>query len=168
MILIGLLIVLTLELFVVGVRDFQTKKISNYWSLSNLIYAPFLYIFLKEFYPFGVEVFYYPLGFLVFGFVLFALKIMGAGDVKYLSTFFLLIPPSLHSSFFSCLLYSTVIVGLILLLINIVSKFDKIKMLIMTKDFSHVEGVFGKKFTFAPVVFMAWIWFVWIKQSYFF
>ncbi len=158
---------LFIELVFVSWIDYKTKKISNYWLFINIFfYLVFLFV-LPQFYFFNIDTFFYPLVFLMVGFGLFIIKIMGAGDVKYLFSFFLLIPLKYQDLFFFFLLYSTLIVGLTLLSYNTFKNFDKIRKAFQLRNITQIREVYGKRFSYAPVIGMAWVWFGWSIKSHF-
>ena len=99
--------------------------------------------------------------FFVAGFILFIFKIMGGGDSKYLSSFYLLIPYHLHEEAFSALLVATLFIGGSVFMKNILENLDRLIVAFRTSNLSLIKGVFGKKFTFAPVIFVSWLWFGW-------
>ncbi|MDD4973049.1 MAG: hypothetical protein PHY93_01795 [Bacteriovorax sp.] len=107
----------------------------------------------------------FPVAFLIVGFALFVVNIMGGGDSKYLSSLYLLIPLGFQEIVFLYLLYTTVIVGSSLLLFNTLKNFDKIVLLVKIGDVKGIKKIFGKKFTYAPVIFIAWMWFGWQNHS---
>jgi prepilin peptidase CpaA len=109
--------------------------------------------------------FLYPLAFLIVGFGLYFLKIMGGGDSKYLSSLYLLVPFNYHEKVFIFLLYTTVIVGSSLLVFNVIKNFDRIIVLAKLQDVVGIKKIFGKKFTYAPVIFISWMWFGWQNLS---
>ena len=76
------------------------------------------------------------------------MNIMGGGDSKYLSSFYLLVPLGFQEMVFQYLLYTTVIVGSSLLLFNILKNFDRITLLFKIGDVSGIKKIFGKKVTF--------------------
>jgi len=84
---------------------------------------------------------------------------MGAGDSKFLFTFYLLIPEGFQEDVFLFQAYLTVIVGGSLLIYNTYKNFGKLKLAYIHGDVGIVRGVYGKKFAYAPVIFGAWIWF---------
>ena len=146
-----------------------TKKISNTWMIFNIIlYLVFLMIFPNQ-YVFNFSTFVWPIGFFTAGFILFLMRVMGGGDSKYLATFYLLIPQKLHEEAFLSLAVATVLVGGSVFIKNLLNNINKIAMAWQTKNISVIRGVFGKKFAFAPVIFISWIWFGWkIRGSIFF
>ncbi len=153
---------LAVEILIVGIIDFKTRKISNWWHLYNLVIALLLFIFLPSNYPFTWNHFIYPLGIFALGFVLFKLKpggirIMGGGDAKFLTTLYLAIPTALHELYTLKLLYVVIAVGTILLITSLVKAWRNVLQSILLKS-NFMNGVLGKKFPFAPLVIMAWIW----------
>jgi prepilin peptidase CpaA len=152
---------LAIQILAVAIIDFRTKKISNIWPIINILALVTALILLRETASFGWENFLFPLGFLLIGFGLFLLKIMGPGDSKYLFSLFLLVPLPDQQVLFFCLIYVTIIVGSILLLLHLFQNFGKIKVAFKTYSFAPLKGVFGTRFTFAPLIFLAWIWYGW-------
>lgn len=146
------------ELFVVSVGDIRENKIPNIFALINLVLAVFLFIFFPHLYVLRAEVFIYSLGFLSVGFVFFLMKIMGAGDVKYLFTFFLLVPFHFQDSTFLYLLLTTVVIGSFMLLNNTIRNFDRLKRALLVGDAKGVKSCFGSKFPYAPVILISWLW----------
>ncbi len=159
-------IFISIQLLVVAYIDFKEKRISNIWSAINLTIFLILSFIFPELYLWKGSTFLFPLTFLFVGFILFILNIMGGGDSKYLSTLCLIVPNFFQESFFLHLLYTTVIVGSSLLLFNIIKNLDTIVLLIKLKDLSGIKRIFGKKFTYAPVIFISWIWFGWQNLKY--
>jgi prepilin peptidase CpaA len=158
---VPLFIFLTLELLIVSWGDIKTQKIPNYWSVLNLIIFVGLLIALPEVYPLTWGTFLYSLVFLVVGFLLFILKIMGAGDTKFLFSFFLLIPAAIQPKALILLLLSTVLIGSFLLITNFIKNHEKIVVYIKTGYFKGIKECFGTKFSFAPVILIAWLWLGW-------
>lgn len=158
-------IFLSIQLLFVAYHDLKTRTISNFWLLINFfVYLNLLWIF-PEIYFFNLYTFVFPLAFFVVGFVLFYLKIMGGGDSKYLSSMFLLVPVSYQDSTFTYLLYTTILVGSTLIVFNILKNFDKIIFMARVYDIGGIKRIFGKKFTYAPVIFIAWMWFGWQNRN---
>ncbi len=156
-----LFIVLIFELIAVSYLDLKYRKIVNLWSLFNFV----LYLFCLFLYPglfsFSFQTFFYPLVFLGVGFILYALKVMGGGDSKFLFTFFLLVPETYHEQFFLKLIYSTIVIGLGLLLYNTFKNFDKLKSALTRMDLKAVKGLYGTKFAYAPIIAISWVVFGW-------
>lgn len=158
-------IFLSLQLLVVAYVDFKTSKISNVWVLINFIFFCVLTIVYPKIYVWNFTIMLFPVAFLLVGFVLFVMNIMGGGDSKYLSSLYLLIPLGFQEMALLYLLYTTVIIGSSLLLFNTLKNFDKIVLLIRIGDVKGIKKIFGKKFTYAPVIFIAWMWFGWQNHS---
>ncbi len=150
---------LLIELMAVAYLDFLHKKISNNWPILNIVVFILLLFIWSGTYKFQLETFFFSFSFLIVGFILFSLKIMGAGDSKYLFTFYLLVPSLAHEDAFLCLLYSTVIIGSITLGVNLLKNMEAIKGSLRTGEISMIKKIFGKKFSYAPVILLSWIWF---------
>lgn len=162
-----LYIFILVEVLIVGYIDFKYKKIFNYWSLINVVvYCISLFVF-KNYFFFNISTFMWPLGFLIVGFFLFTLKIMGGGDSKFLFSFFLIIPEKFHEVFFLNLIYATVVVGCLMLIFNTVKNIDKLKIAYIHKDMSFIRNVYGTKFAYAPIIGLSWILFGWDIRNIF-
>lgn len=155
-----LAIFLSLELGLVSWIDLKTRKISNWWTIGNFAIFIVLCPLFPASYPLSWQLFQYPLILLALGFALFALKIMGAGDAKYLFGYSLLVPPGLHEISASGLVYATILFGFPLLAVNAVRNFDKIILAYNLREWSLIKGVFGKKFAYAPVILGAHLWLI--------
>ncbi len=155
---------ISIQLLFVAYIDFKTKKISNVWMLINFIFFVVLTFVFPQSYDWSIQVFIFPMAFLFVGFSLFMLNIMGGGDSKYLSSLYLLVPLEHQESTFVYLLYATILVGSTLLLFNILKNLDIIILHFRMRDIAGIKRIFGKKFTYAPVIFIAWMWFGW--QNY--
>ncbi len=154
-------IFLSIQLLFVAYADFKTRKISNFWPIINFItFLNLLWIF-PSVYAFKWQVIIFPGAFILVGFVLFLMKIMGGGDSKYLSSMFLLIPLDVQDIAFTHLLYTTILIGSSLLVYNFIKNFDKLLLMAKTYNLEGIKKLFGKKFTYAPVIFIAWMWFGW-------
>ena len=156
---------LAIQLLVVAYVDFKTRKISNMWLLINGIFFLVLTFVYPQNYAWSFNVLLFPASFLIVGFGLFALNIMGGGDSKYLSSLYLLIPLKFQEIVLLYLLYTTVIIGSSLLLFNALKNLDRIVLLMKIGDARGIRKIFGKKFTYAPVIFIAWMWFGWQNHS---
>ncbi len=152
-------IYITLQLGVVAWFDFKTKKISNIWPLVNLLLFILLPFLWPESYQHQLNVWFVPLAFLFVGFILFKMDIMGAGDSKYLFSLFLLIPQFLHEDLLTYLLIVTVSVGGTLLAWKMIRKWDEFKAALVLKE-GRLRRLVGGKFTYAPVILAAWLWFL--------
>lgn len=155
-----------IELIFVAVADIRTNKIVNTWSILNLVFFLLLLYVSPEYYFFKLDTFMYSFVFLLVGFMLFLLRIMGGGDSKFLFTFFLIVPMHLQEKTFEYLLISTVLVGTFVFITNVAKNFDKLKRSLKVGDHQTVKSCFGSKFAFAPVILLAWIWIGWtIKDT---
>lgn len=148
--------IILVQLLVVAWLDLKTKKISNYWVLSNMVAAPLLYYFLPD-YAFDWNLFLFPFGFIVMGFLFFLMGIMGAGDSKYLASLFLILPLEYHYSFFEKLLLSTMTVGSILLGWKLIKNFSRIRAFLLSQYWQGLKDVIKSKFSYAPVILLAWL-----------
>ncbi len=157
-------IFISIQLLFVAYIDFKTQKISNMWMFINTLFFLILNFIFPAHYAINFQVFVIPFVFLFVGFGLFLMNIMGGGDSKYLSSLYLLVPLKFQEITFVYLLYSTILVGSILLLVNILKNLDTIVLHLKMKDIVGIKKIFGKKFTYAPVIFIAWMWFGW--QNY--
>ena len=161
---IVIFIFIAIQLLFVAYIDFKTKKISNLWVVINAITFVILTLIFPTIYLWSFKAFIFPAVFFIVGFGLFLLNIMGGGDSKYLASLYLLIPINFQDETFIYLLYATILVGGSLFLYNLLKNIDKIINDFKIGNIHGVKKVFGKKFTFAPVIFIAWMWFGW--QNY--
>lgn len=151
--------IILIELIFVGYFDFKYKKISNRWSVFNLILFIAFVFTLPELYQFSWQAMFFPLVFFVITFFLYLARIMGAGDSKFLFTFYMIIPAQYQEPVFLYQAYLTIAIGGSLLIFNTAKNFDKLKLAFIYHDLSLVKNVYGKKFAYAPVILGAWIWF---------
>ena len=152
---IYLYLIVVIELLVVSLIDLRTKKISNYWPLVNLMIA--LGAYMGGVHPFEWSIFLYPIGTILVGFALFLVNVMGAGDSKYLASLFVILPYQMHQSFLENVLLSTILVGAILLMSKLISRFTRIKGYALS---FHIKGVLSEirsHFSYAPVLLLAWL-----------
>lgn len=147
------------ELVFVGYFDFKYKKISNLWSVFNLILFVALIFVLPDLYQFSWQAMFFPLVFFVITFFLYLARIMGAGDSKFLFTFYMIIPAQFQEQVFLNQAYLTIAIGGSLLIFNTAKNFDKLKLAYIYHDLTLIKNVYGKKFAYAPVILGAWIWF---------
>jgi len=162
---ISVYLFLVVQLVFVAYNDITKKKISNMWPIINICFYLLSTFLFPDYYTFELSTFVFPITFFGVGLVLFMLKIMGAGDSKYLLSFYLLIPVSFHETAFVFLAYSTVVVGLSLLLTNIMKRFDIIKIAILTRNIRLIKTIFGQRFSYAPVILVSWLWFGWVIRT---
>lgn len=146
-----------IEVIFVTYLDIKYRKIKNIWSLLNMIVALSLFSLFPEMYLLTVASFQYSLVFIIVGFLLFQLKIMGGGDSKYLASFFLIIPSAIQDQVFFYLLISTIIIGALFFIKNIVTHWSTIVDSFRTHNLAGVKSCFGTKFAYAPVILIAWL-----------
>lgn len=154
-------IFLLIQLFVVSFVDFKLKKIHNFWTLINIIL--FLGLFAFSYLSLSWSHFIIPLLIFISGYILYLGNIVGAGDVKYLFGLTLLLPPSEQLFFIEYLAYSTLVVASFLFISSVLLNFSRLKVSLITFDFVALKSYFGAKFSFAPVILVAWLWMGWIK-----
>lgn len=145
------------ELLIVAWIDFKTCKISNKWLLVNCLMALGFYLLLPEAYQFNWEIFIFPIGFIIGGFLLYLVNIMGAGDSKFLASLFLMIPLEYHFPYFEKLIISTVITGAILLLYRISINGGKLKAYLVNRYWEGIKVTIKSRFSYAPVILLAWM-----------
>ena len=138
--------------------DFKTQKISNRWSLFNLIAFVGL-LFVSPLHQLNFSTFIYPGLMLTVGFLLFVLRVMGAGDAKYLASLFLVIPLKWQAPFFELLALSTCLVASVLIIVNILRNYSKVIREIRNRNLKGISSCFGTRFSYAPVILFAWVWF---------
>ena len=159
-----LFIYIFVELLFVSIIDYRSRKVSNWWSVVHLAIFSVITLFLSI-NPWSWEGPVYASVFLAIGFALFSLNIMGAGDVKFISTLFLLIPAQFLFPFFINMLYATILVGSTLLTFSLVKHYNGIISAIAHRDVKTAWAFFGSKFAFIPIVFMAWIALIWQNRN---
>lgn len=150
-----------IELLFVSWGDVKTNKIPNMWSLLNIVTFAMLLFISPDLYELKIETFIFSITFLIIGFLLFLLKIMGGGDSKFLFTFFLLVPLVHQELTFNYLLLSTLIIGTFVFLTNVARNFEKITVNLKKQNYQEVKTCFGSKFSYAPVILITWIWVGW-------
>lgn len=150
-------VMILVELTAVSWIDIKIKKISNIWFIVNLVLSIALHFLYSDMYPWGWQTLIFPLGWIVVGFLLFVLGIMGAGDSKFLASLFLMIPLEQHTLMFEKVLYSTLVVGLVMLTFKIAKDFKKIKAYAFSSYWQGLKESIRSSFSYAPVVLLAWI-----------
>jgi prepilin peptidase CpaA len=146
-----------IQLIWVSWVDLKTKKISNNWFMINAFLAIVAYITLPQMYHLTLNALILPFTIVMVGFLFYILRIMGAGDSKYLAGLFLLVPIEFHFQFLEELLKSTLFTGAILLISRMVVRFSEIKVLFLTLHWRGMVGVVSSRFSYAPVILLAWI-----------
>ena len=151
------LIVVMIELLLVGWIDFKTKKISNYWVILNVILSIALYMVASDVYQLSWNILIFPLGFIVAGFVLFLLNIMGAGDSKFLASLFLLTPSEYQIILFEKILVSTIVSGALLLSLGFVRNRKVLIAFMINRHWRGIRDIIKSRFSYAPVISVAWL-----------
>jgi prepilin peptidase CpaA len=146
-----------IELMVVAWIDYKTEKISNKWILANVFISVVLHASVRTLYPFSWEVLLFPVGFIIVGFLLYLLNIMGAGDSKFLASLFLIVPLEFHLMFFSKIVISTIVVGATLLILRLIKHGPQLKAYFVSQYWEGVKTTLKSRFSYAPVIFIAWI-----------
>lgn len=169
MIPLSVYIYIFINLLFVSYGDIKTQKIPNLWSILNIIvFIALLFVFPQQ-YSFTFETFFFSIVFLIVGFILFLLKIMGGGDSKFLFTFFLVVPLSAHFVTLYSLIIATVMIGSFFFITNLVKNFDKIVEYAKVGNKKGIKDCFGTKFSFAPVILISWIFVGWyLREKIFF
>ncbi len=150
-------IVVMIELLFVGWVDFKTKKISNYWVILNVILSMALYMMASDVYHLSLNILIFPLGFIVAGFILFLLNIMGAGDSKFLASLFLLTPSEYQIIFFEKILVSTIFTGALLLSFSFVRNRKVLIAFMINRHWRGIRDMIKSRFSYAPVISVAWL-----------
>lgn len=145
------------QLVIVSWIDIKTKKISNLWLLVNLVLGVAFHFIFPETYPWEWATLLFPLGWLLVGFLLFVLGIMGAGDSKYLASLFLIIPLEQQVIMLEKIIYATLVVGFITLTFKLAKDFQKIKAYAFSTYWKGLVTSIRSSFSYAPVVLLAWI-----------
>jgi prepilin peptidase CpaA len=167
---IPLYIFILIQLLVVSIEDIRSKKVHHVWPILNLLVYALICFIYPEYYHFVWQTFIYSTVFLIVGFGLFLLRIMGGGDSKYLFSFFILIPMSQQDSAFHYLVISTVAIGMSVFIMNLTRNFNQIKQCLEKREFENLKHYFGTKFSFAPVILVTWMLLGWdlkIIQKFF-
>lgn len=148
-----------IELLFITYIDIKYKKIANLWALTNIGIAIILFVLFPKIYPVTFDTFQYSIVFILVGFLLFMLKVMGGGDSKFLASFFLIVPLDRQDQVFIFLLIATVIIGIIFFIKNTFENREKLIQSFLDKDIKGVKSCFGTKFAYAPVILVTWILF---------
>ena len=149
---------LLVQSFFVSLVDIKHKKISNQWVYVNLIAFSTLLILYPQTYGASFTPFLMAATFLAVGFALYFLKVMGAGDSKYLFSFFMLIPPAWLDAAFFDLLVCTMVIGSFSLFTTIAQNYQRMSLYARTGYIRGFRECLGTKFPFAPVIFISWAW----------
>lgn len=146
-----------IELAIVAWIDYKTEKISNKWVLVNAVCSVVLHLAVRNLYPLSWEVLLFPAGFIIVGFLLYLVNVMGAGDSKFLASLFLIVPLEYHLLFFSKIVISTIVVGATLLILRFIKHGPQLKAYFMSQYWEGIKTTLKSRFSYAPVIFLAWI-----------
>ncbi len=145
----------------VAVLDLKTKKISNIWPVLNCALALILFIALPKVYFTSWQG--WPLWIILVAVCvwLYAQRIMGAGDVKYLFSFFLVLPPAFRGEVLNILSLVIIVVGGYWLLKKVWGQWYYLLNLWSLGENQEILRLIHGKNVFAPLVFLAWaLWLV--------
>ncbi|MAW07092.1 MAG: hypothetical protein CME61_02295 [Halobacteriovoraceae bacterium] len=162
---ISLYIFLFIQLIFVSYTDLKIKKIPNLWPLSNILLFVIVYFLFPNLYELSWRTLVYPVIFFFVGLFFFSIKIVGAGDSKYLVSLFLLIPLAFQEVALASLVEITFVAGGVSFLFNTIKNIKKIFKALKEKKINLIKECYGKKFPFAPVILGSWIIFGWKIQK---
>ena len=148
------------ELIVVALVDLKTRKIKNYWSIFHMILSILLLVLLQ--YHSSIKAAYIPIVIFGTGFIGYTLKIVGAGDVKFLSTLLFIVPEVQQLAFLEALGLTVILVGFLILFYKLLINFKTIYINLLTKDWKGVKSSLSSRNPFAPIIMLAWL--VWGYQ----
>ncbi len=154
--------IFTLVLGYIAVIDFKTRKINNYWSLFNLVFTVLLFILLPQHYQLSYQHFFIPVLIFVMGFFLYFIKVAGAGDVKFLSTFLLALPYEFQLLFVNKLIVTTIVFAVTVIAIKIAMQFRLVIDALLSRNLQALKSVIlGSKFAYSPVLFFNLLLVIW-------
>lgn len=160
-----------IELLIISFQDVLNKKIYNYWIVLNFVAAAIvicLCCFLKNHCAyFSFSHILIPAVFFIVGFILFAARIVGAGDIKLILSVMLLTPTMFHEKFLISLLLSTILTGGLFFITTTIKKSKTILELILEKRFSGIVLIYGTKVSFAPIILLSWMILGWKVRGMF-
>lgn len=145
------------ELLAVTFMDVKYKIISNYWLLLNMIFLFVLSNLFPQSYTLVWNHFLFSGAILCIGFFLFSIDIIGAGDIKYLTTLFLIIPSKDQKEIFLILNFTTIVVGFCLLIYKTATNFSQLQYAYYIKDRRLIQSIFHEKFSYSSVILLTWI-----------
>ncbi len=141
----------TFELIIISYLDIRDRKISNFWSVLNILLLPVLFIYFPAHFLWQESTHWF-FGFVIFfvGFLLYLIKIVGAGDVKLLVVFVFCQPTKLQEEFLLTLFYMTAVFACLRIAYKILILYKKRRKL--KKDYSF------DKIPYAPIILLSYIW----------
>ena len=146
-----------IELILVAWIDIRKTRISNYWFLINSFLAAVFYLIPGPDYSWSWETLFFPIGFIVGGFLLFLVNVMGAGDSKYLASLFLMVPLKYHQSLFEKLVMTTILLGIISLVMNLIKEKQRVQAFAINRYWRGAFEAMKSRFSYAPVILIAWM-----------
>jgi len=162
---VSLFLYLMIQLFIVSYTDLKIKKIPNVWPIVNVFTFFILYFLFPGLFEISWRTLFYPTVFFFVGLFFFSIKIVGAGDSKYLVSLFLLVPLGFQEVALASLVEITFITGVVSFLINTLKNIKKIFQAFNERKINLIKECYGKKFPFAPVILGSWIIFGWKIQK---
>ena len=153
----ALYLLILIQLFWVSLIDIKHKKISNQWIYFNLALTAILWIAFPDNYAVTGQKLLYSLTFFAVGFVLYLIKIIGAGDSKYLASLYLVIPINWCELALYSLFLSTLIIGGFVFFTTVVKKYDQLWPSFMARDYAQVAKLLNNRFSYAPVILVSWV-----------
>ncbi len=138
--LISIYFFLFIELLVVSYFDLKYKIIKNEWAILNLVITLVMYIFFQDyrwmdFFENGMI----PIICLFLGMIFFYVKIMGAGDSKYLFSFLFMHTKDIQSEIVFSILIAMMIIGIIIYVLKL------------------FYFPLPNKIPFAPIILLGWL-----------
>jgi prepilin peptidase CpaA len=154
---IWIFVLVLIQLTIVAWIDLKRKTISNRWHFLNLVMAMGLYAWNVDPFLFKWQVLLLPLGYVLFGFLMFLVGIMGAGDSKYLASLNLIIPLEFHLPFFESLLTCTIFLGTGIFLFRVFRDRQRLYAYVWARHWQGIKEAIKSEFSYAPVFFLAWM-----------
>lgn len=152
-----LYLLIFIQLFWVSLIDIKHKKISNQWIFLNLGLTLFLWVAFPNQYAVTGEKLIYSITFVAVGFVLYLVRIIGAGDSKYLASLYLVIPIDWCEIALYSLFLSTVIIGGFVFFTTVVKKYDQLWISFAARDYKEMAKLLNNRFSYAPVILVSWV-----------
>ncbi len=156
-------VVLFLELLYTSYVDFSRRIVSNWWVLIHLFYLALMVILGER--DLSWQHFKLPFYFFAVTFVLYFKGWMGAGDVKYTSSFLWLFPVEDQSDFLIILTGTTSIIAASLLLMRYHALLKEAVKSLFYRLIPDLSSMKNHKTPFIPILFLGW--FIWLMKKIF-
>ncbi len=153
----ALYLLILVQLFWVSLIDIKHKKISNQWIYFNLGLTAILWLAFPADYAVTGQKLLYSLTFFFVGFILYLLKVIGAGDSKYLASLYLVIPIDWCELALYSLFLSTLIIGGFVFFTTVVKKYDQLWISFLARDYPQFAKILNNRFSYAPVILVSWV-----------